>query len=143
MRSRLPHTGTTIFSVMSRLAADHGAINLSQGFPDYSPEPHLFDRVRHYMGAGFNQYAPMAGEPRLLDAIAAKIGAGLQAEIDAERQLCITAGATQAIFTAIQALVHPGDEVIVFDPAFDIYSPAVALCGGKTVHVPLAIPVSA
>lgn len=140
MRSRLPGTGTTIFSVMSRLAADHGAINLSQGFPDYSPEPRLFERVRHYMDAGFNQYAPMAGEPRLLGAIAAKIGAELQAPVDAARQLCITAGATQAIFTAIQALVHPGDEVIVFDPAFDIYAPAIALSGGRAIHMPLEYP---
>lgn len=138
--SRLPQVGTTIFSVMSRLAAAHGAINLSQGFPDFDPPPFLLDRVRHYMATGRNQYAPMAGTPELRTAIAAKVAALYAADYDAEDEITITAGATQALFTAIAACVRPGDEVIVFAPVYDAYGPAIELNGGRVVCASLAFP---
>ena len=114
--SRLPNVGTTIFTVMSRLAAEHGAINLSQGFPDFAPEPALLDRVAYHMAAGANQYPPMAGAPALREAIASKVARLYAATYDAESEVTVTAGATQAIYTAIAACVRPGDEVIVFAP---------------------------
>jgi methionine aminotransferase len=138
--SRLPRVGTTIFTVMSRLAAEHGAINLSQGFPDFSPPPRLLERVAHHMAAGSNQYAPMVGALPLREAIAAKVERLYGARYDVESEITVTAGATQAIYTAIAACVRPGDEVIVFAPVYDSYVPAVELNGGKAVFATLRFP---
>ncbi|MDD5249571.1 MAG: pyridoxal phosphate-dependent aminotransferase [Rhodocyclaceae bacterium] len=138
--SRLPQVGTTIFTVMSRLAAAHGAINLSQGFPDFSPPPRLAERVAHHMAAGGNQYAPMAGALPLREAIAEKVAALYGARYDVEAEITVTAGATQGIFTAIAACVRPGDEVIVFAPVYDSYVPAIELNGGKAVFATLRFP---
>lgn len=138
--SRFPGMGTTIFTVMSRLAAECGAVNLSQGFPDFQAEPVLFDAVHRHMLAGRNQYAPMAGMPELREAIAAKV-AGLYGTVfDAESEVTVTAGATQAIFTAIAAFVRPGDEVIVFEPVYDSYVPAIETVGAKAVACQLRFP---
>ncbi len=137
--SKLPSVGTTIFTVMSRLAAEHGAINLSQGFPDFEPPGQLVDLVDgHMRRGGANQYAPMAGLPGLREAIAAKVATYYGCNVDPESAVTVTSGGTEALFCAIQALVHAGDEVIVLDPAYDSYEPAVTLAGGRTVHVPLA-----
>ncbi len=138
--SKLPGVETTIFTVMSELAQEHGALNLSQGFPDFDGPPQLLERVQHYLTHGFNQYAPMMGVPALREAVAAKVSAlyGLTADPDAE--VTITSGATEALFCAIAAVVSPGDEVIVFDPAYDSYEPVVTLQGGITRHVPLHPP---
>jgi methionine aminotransferase len=138
--SRLPGVGTTIFTVMSRLAQECGAINLSQGFPDFNPEGLLFERVAHHMRAGRNQYAPMAGVAALREAIAAKLAALYGAAYDPEAEITITAGATQALFTAVAALVHPGDEVIVFEPVYDAYVPAIELQGGVARRLRLTAP---
>ncbi len=138
--SRLPHVGTTIFTVMSRLATDHGAINLSQGFPDFSPPVLLLERVTHHMDAGANQYPPMAGVIPLRQAIAAKLARLYDAHYDAETEITVTAGATQALFTAIAACVRSGDEVIVFAPVYDSYIPAIELAGGRARVVNLAPP---
>ncbi len=138
--SRLPNVGTTIFTVMSRLAAEHGAINLSQGFPDFSPEPLLLERVTHHMAAGANQYPPMAGVAALREAIAEKVARLYLASYDAESEVTVTAGATQAIFTAIAACVRPGDEVIVFAPVYDSYVPGIELNGGHAVYAHLRFP---
>ena len=131
MPSRLPDVGTTIFTVMSRLAAEHGAINLSQGFPDFSPPQRLIERVTHHMASGANQYAPMAGALPLRQAIFAKVESLYGARYDVETDITVTAGATQAIFTAVAACVRPGDEVIAFAPVYDSYGPAVRLAGGE------------
>ena len=131
--SRLPRVGTTIFSVMSRLAAQHGAINLSQGFPDFSAPPALFELVAKHMHAGANQYALMAGAAPLREAIAEKVAALYGLTYDVEQEITVTAGATQAIFTAVAALVRPGDEVIVFEPVYDSYVPSIELNGGRAV----------
>jgi methionine aminotransferase len=138
--SRLPNVGTTIFTVMSRLAAEHGAINLSQGFPDFSPSPDLLDRVTHHMAAGANQYPPMAGVPPLREAIAEKVARLYGASYDPEIEVTVTAGATQAIYTAIAACVRPGDEVIVFAPVYDSYVPGIELNGGRAVIAHLCFP---
>lgn len=138
--SRLPAVGTTIFTVMSRLAQECGAINLSQGFPDFSAEDLLFERVSHWMRAGLNQYAPMAGVPALREAIAAKVAALYGASYDPETEITVTAGATQALFTAVAALVHPGDEVIVFEPVYDSYVPSIELAGGVVKRARLSAP---
>lgn len=138
--SRLPAVGTTIFTIMSRLAQECGAINLSQGFPDFSAEDMLFERVAHWMRAGHNQYAPMAGVPALRAAIAAKVEALYGAAYDPEHEVTVTAGATQALFTAVAALVHPGDEVIVFEPVYDSYVPAIELQGGVVRRACLSAP---
>jgi methionine aminotransferase len=138
--SRLPNVGTTIFTVMSRLAQECGAINLSQGFPDFSAEDVLFERVAHWMRAGHNQYAPMAGVPALRAAIAAKVAALYGASYDPETEITVTAGATQALFTAVAALVHPGDEVIVFEPVYDSYVPSIELAGGVVKRARLSAP---
>ena len=135
--SRLPGVGTTIFSVMSALAAETGAVNLGQGFPDFDCDPRLVDAVNHAMRAGLNQYAPMTGVPALRQAIAAKLQSFHGRAYDAEREITVTAGATQAILTALLALVQPGDEVIVLDPCYDSYVPGIALAGGTAVRVPL------
>jgi methionine aminotransferase len=139
--SKLPSVGTTIFTVMSRLAAEHGAINLSQGFPDFEPPGRLVDLVDgHLRRGGANQYAPMAGLPRLREAIADKVAAYYGCRVDPETAITVTSGGTEALFCAIQAIVRPGDEVVLLDPAYDSYEPAVALAGGRTVRVPLRRP---
>lgn len=138
--SRLPNVGTTIFTVMSRLAAEHGAINLSQGFPDFSPSPRLLERVTHHMTAGANQYPPMAGVPTLREAITEKVARLYLANYDSESEVTVTAGATQAIHTAIAACVRPGDEVIVFAPVYDSYVPGIELNGGRAVFAHLRFP---
>ena len=138
--SRLPNLGTTIFTVMSRLAAEHGAINLSQGFPDFSPAPLLLDRVTHHMKAGANQYPPMAGVPSLREASAEKVARLYLANYDPETEVTVTAGATQAIYTAIAACVRPGDQVIVFAPVYDSYVPGIELNGGHAVFAHLRFP---
>ena len=135
--SRLPQVGTTIFSVMSALAAEHGAVNLGQGFPDFDCDPALIDAVHQAMRAGHNQYPPMPGIPALRQAVATKIEAITARRYCPDREITITAGATQAILTAILAIVHPGDEVIVLDPCYDSYVPNIELAGGKAVRVPL------
>jgi methionine aminotransferase len=135
--SKLPGVGTTIFTVMSQLAAECGAINLSQGFPDFDAPAGLLDRVAFHLRSGHNQYAPMAGLPELRHAIAAKLSAVYGRSSDAETEITVTSGATEALYAAINAFVHPGDEVIVLDPAYDSYDPAIRLAGGRVVHVPL------
>ncbi len=138
--SRLPAVGTTIFTVMSRMAQECGAINLSQGYPDFNAEDVLFERVAHWMRAGHNQYPPMAGVAVLREAIARKIETLYGTAYDVDSEITVTAGATQALFTAVAALVHPGDEVIVFEPVYDSYAPAIELQGGKVVRLRLAAP---
>lgn len=140
VESRLPAVGTTIFTVMSALAQQCGAINLSQGYPDFNAEDELFDRVAHWMRAGANQYAPMAGVAALRQAIAAKIEALYGVRYDVDREITVTAGATQALFTAIAALVRPGDEVVVFEPVYDSYVPAIMLQGGVVRRARLRAP---
>ena len=135
--SRLPAVGTTIFTVMSALAAETGAVNLGQGFPDFACDPSLLDAVAGAMRAGANQYAPMAGAVVLREVMAAKIEAGYGRRYDPGSEITITAGATQAILTALLAVVHAGDEVIVLDPCYDSYVPGIALAGGVAVRVPL------
>jgi len=137
IESRLPKVGTTIFTVMSALAQQHGAVNLGQGFPDFDCDPKLLDAVNDAMRRGLNQYPPMTGVPALRDAVAAKIEALYGHRYDAGSEVTITAGATQAILTAVLAIVHPGDEVIVLDPCYDSYEPNIILAGGTAVHVPL------
>ena len=129
--------GTTIFAVMSKLAQECGAINLSQGFPDFPISEQLMDLVDKAMRAGHNQYAPMPGLPALREAIANKVQRLYGFQYDPKTEVTVTAGGTQAIFTALGAIVHPGDEVIIVDPAYDCYSPTVELFGGKPVHVRL------
>ncbi|MFP5399393.1 MAG: pyridoxal phosphate-dependent aminotransferase [Gammaproteobacteria bacterium] len=135
--SRLPHVGTTIFSVMSALAHEHGAVNLGQGFPDFDCDARLVDAVTAAMREGLNQYPPMPGVPALRDAVAAKIEALYGHRYDPAREITITAGATQAILTAILCCVHPGDEVILLEPCYDSYGPNIELAGGRIVRVPL------
>lgn len=137
--SKLPGVGTTIFTVMSKLAADAGAIDLSQGYPAFDPPPELLDRVAWHLHHGANQYAPMPGVAVLREAIAAKVRRTQGRQVDPDAEITITTGATEGVFSAIQAVVRPGDEVVVFDPAYDLYEPAVTLAGGITRHVPLAI----
>jgi methionine aminotransferase len=138
--SKLPHVGTTIFTVMSQLAAECGAINLSQGFPDYDGPAALKDRVKHYLDAGFNQYPPMAGVAPLRTAVAAKVLEWYGAHVSPDTEITITPGATEAIYCAITAVVGVGDEVILFDPAYDCYEPAILLAGGRPVRLPLMPP---
>lgn len=138
--SKLPQVGTTIFTVMSRLAQENNAINLSQGFPDFDCAPQLQDLVTKYMKAGFNQYPPMAGVMALRERIADKISALYGANYDPEHEITITPGATYGIFTAITTLIRPGDEVILFEPAYDSYAPAIEVNGGKPVYVRLNYP---
>ncbi len=135
--SRLPRVGTTIFTVMSALAQQHQAVNLGQGFPDFDCAPELLDAVNTAMRSGLNQYPPMAGVSQLREAIATKIATLYGHTYDPGTEITVTAGATQAIITAILALVHPGDEVIVLDPCYDSYEPNIELAGGVAVHVPL------
>ena len=135
--SRLPAVGTTIFTVMSALAAQHKAVNLGQGFPDFACDPVLVNHVTQAMQAGHNQYPPMPGIPQLREAVAAKIEALHGRSYRAADEITITAGATQAIITAILAVVHPGDEVIVLEPCYDSYVPNIVLAGGMAIRVPL------
>ncbi len=140
MRSKLPDVGITIFTEMSQLSLDHQAINLGQGFPDYNPDTLLIQCVNDAMVAGHNQYAPMTGVPALREAIAEKI-ARLQAhEYDPDTEITVTSGATEALASTIMALVHPGDEVILIDPAYDLYAPVVRLAGGTVVRIPMTPP---
>ena len=137
LTSRLPKVGTTIFTVMSALATETGAVNLGQGFPDFDCDPALVDAVTQAMRAGHNQYPPMPGVPALRQAVAAKMQALYGLACDPNAEITVTAGATQAILTAILAVVHPGDEVIVLEPCYDSYVPNIELAGGVAVRVPL------
>lgn len=139
-QSKLPNVGTTIFTVMSRLADEHGAINLSQGFPDFDPPKDLLERISHYFHSGYNQYAPMVGVASLREATARKIERLYGIQSDPETEITVTSGATEALFCAIHATVKPGDEVIVFDPAYDSYEPAIMLAGAKPIHFPMSLP---
>jgi methionine aminotransferase len=141
LQSRLPAVGTTVFTLMSALANEHGAVNLGQGFPDFNCDPRLLDAVDAAMRAGHNQYAPMTGLPVLREAIAAKLAALYGHAYDANTGITVTAGATQGIITAILCAVHPGDEVIVIEPCYDSYQPAIVMAGG--VPVPVAMRVDA
>lgn len=135
--SKLPNVGTTIFTTMSNLAAQTGALNLSQGFPDFDGPPALLDAVGRHVHSGHNQYAPTTGLPALREQVAAKVARLYARTVSADSEVTITPGATQAIFCAIQAVIRNGDEVIVFDPCYDSYEPSVELAGGKCVHVQL------
>ncbi|MGH8170391.1 MAG: methionine aminotransferase [Steroidobacteraceae bacterium] len=139
-RSKLPEVGTTIFTVMSRRARELGALNLGQGFPDYDIDPRLAELTGEAMRRGHNQYAPMEGVPELRERIAHKLTASYGAEIDPQSQLTITLGATEGIYSAVQAVVGAGDEAIAFDPAYDSYEPAVRLAGGRCIRLPLMPP---
>ena len=138
--SKLPNVGTTIFTVMSRLAQEHDAINLSQGFPDFECAPELRALIPKYFNAGLNQYPPMAGVTALREIIAEKAAALYGAAYDPEHEVTVVPGATYGIFTAVSAFVRPGDEVIVFEPAYDSYVPAIEVNGGKPVFVRLQYP---
>lgn len=138
--TKLPKVGTTIFTEMSQLAAEYEAINLSQGFPDFDGPLALLDRVTYYLENGFNQYAPMAGVVELRSAIALKVEKLYGCEVNPDSEVTVTSGATEALFSAIGAVVCTGDEVIVFDPAYDSYEPAIELNGGKAVHLALTAP---
>ncbi len=135
--SKLPKVGTTIFTVMSTLASELGAINLSQGFPDYDGADFLKERLDYHVRSGANQYAPMTGIPRLNAAIAEKVMHHYGCRTNPEKEITITLGATEALFDAIQTVIRPGLEAIVFDPAYDSYEPAVELAGGRCIHLPL------
>ena len=138
--SKLPDVGTTIFTVMSQMAADHGAINLSQGYPDYDGPPALLERLTYYATHGFNQYAPLAGIPALREQCARKVERFYGRPTDADSEVTVTPGATEAIYCAVTAVTQPGDEVIMFDPVYDTYDPAVRLSGGTPVHLTLRAP---
>ena len=139
--SRLPAVGTTVFTVMSALAAQHEAVNLGQGFPDFACDPRLVDAVTAAMQAGLNQYPPMIGVPALREKIARKIGTLYGAQYDPATEITVTAGATQAVLTAILCSIHPGDEVILIEPAYDCYVPAILLAGGIPVPVQMTLGI--
>jgi len=139
LKSRLPDIGTTIFTIMSSLAKEHDALNLSQGFPDFDCDERLKALVTEHIRRGDNQYAPMTGLPELRERLSERIESLYGYAYAPENEICITAGATQAIFTAITAFIHPGDEVIIIEPAYDCYAPAIALAGGKVIRVGLDI----
>lgn len=138
--SKLPNVGTTIFSVMSKLANENNAVNLGQGFPNFEMDQKLAERVYHYMSNGYNQYSPMPGIAELRQTLSAKIEKLYGHKYNWDTEITITAGGTQAIYTAITALIHEGDEVILFAPAYDCYAPAIELNGGKSVWVDLHYP---
>ncbi len=140
IQSKLPDVGTTIFTVMSQLAAEHNAINLSQGFPDFDTHPDLIELVHRAMQQGMNQYAPMQGLSGLRHQIAQKVASIYGADIDPDTDLTVTSGATEALYCAITAVVHPGDEVIIIEPAFDSYAPAIKLNQGVPVYLPMIFP---
>ena len=139
-RSKLPDVGTTIFTVMSRRARELGALNLGQGFPDYEIDPRLTELVTAAMSQGHNQYAPMEGLMSLRERIAQKLFASYALKVDPDSQITVTLGGTESIYSAIQAVVGPGDEVIMFDPSYDSYDPAVRLAGGRSIRIPLQPP---
>jgi methionine transaminase len=138
--SKLPNVSTSIFAVMSGMANQYQAINLSQGFPDFDGDGFLKSRVDHYIQAGYNQYAPMPGMPQLTEAIAKKTEFHYQRQVNASTEVTVTSGATEALFAAITATINTGDEAIIFDPAYDSYAPAVSLSGGVARHIPLKSP---
>jgi len=140
INSKLKNTGTSIFAVMTKLANEKNAINLSQGFPDFDISNHLIELVTHYMKSGKNQYAPMPGVPELRKVISDKIEKLYNCKYDFENEITITAGATQALYTAISVLINVGDEVIIFEPAYDSYAPSVIANGGKPVFISLKAP---
>jgi methionine aminotransferase len=140
LQSRLPNVGTTIFTVMSKLAADLGAINLSQGFPDFDPDPALVEAVAKHMREGRNQYAPMQGVPALRAAIAAKYERFHGRRYDPDTEVTVTSGGTEAIFDAVTCVAGPGDEAIVLEPCYDCYVPAIELSGARPVVVSLKLP---
>ena len=140
INSKLPDIGTTIFTIMSKMAADNNAVNLSQGYPDFQPPTQLLNFFRERLLLGHNQYPPMHGIAPLREQIALKAKRHYAAIVDEETEITVTSGATEAIFVAVQAVVHVGDEVIIFDPAFDCYAPAIALAGGLVRHLPLNSP---
>ncbi len=140
IQSRLPGIGTSIFAVMSKMATEHGAINLSQGFPDFQVDPVIIDLVHRFMKEGHNQYAPMPGAPALRNVIAEVLSKTYNQSIHPETDITVTAGGTEALYATIAAFVHEGDEVIVFDPAYDSYDPAIRLNGGVPVHINLHYP---
>jgi methionine aminotransferase len=143
IETKLPKVGTTIFSVMSQLAMEHKAVNLGQGFPDFEPPQGLRDALSRAMNEGRNQYAPMHGTPALREQIALKTERLYGRKIDVDTDITVTSGATEAIFAAIAAVVRAGEEVIVFDPAYDCYEPAINLQGARAVHIPLTLPTFA
>lgn len=140
MRSKLPTVGTTIFTVMSKMAQEYGAINLSQGFPDFDCPTRLRELVAAHLNGRKNQYPPMAGIPELRQQIALKVKSLYGYEADSDLEVTVTSGATEAVFNAVQATVTQNDEVIVFDPAYDSYVPAIELAGGQAIHIPLSLP---
>ncbi|MFZ5957453.1 pyridoxal phosphate-dependent aminotransferase [Pseudomonas knackmussii] len=140
LTSKLPNVGTTIFTRMSQLAAECGALNLSQGFPDFDGPAALREAVGRHVMAGHNQYCPMTGLPALREQVAAKVATFYGRTVSADTEVTITPGATEAIFCAVQALIRPGDEAIVLDPCYDSYEPSVELAGGRCVHVALSLP---
>ena len=140
IHSKLPHVGTTIFTVMSRLGTDYGAINLSQGFPSFDCSPELTNLIHNYTKKGYNQYAPMSGVPVLKEKIAEKTLSCYGVGYDSEEEVTVTTGATEAIYAAITTIVRPGDEVIIFEPAYDSYVPAIELSGGIPVYITLEPP---
>ena len=129
--TKLPKVGTTIFTVMSQLAVEHGAVNLGQGFPDFNVPERLIEALGRAMREGKNQYAPMTGIPSLRQAIASKTERCYGYRPDADAEITVTSGASEAIFDAVLAVVRPGDEVIVLDPCYDCYEPAIDLAGGR------------
>src|SRR4249919_3773335 len=137
IQTKLPKVGTTIFTVMSQLAVDHQAVNLGQGFPDFSVPEFLVDALARAMREGKNQYAPMTGIPALRQAIAAKTLRCYGRVVNADSEVTVTSGASEAIFDAVLAVVRPGEEVIVLDPCYDCYEPAIDLAGARAVHVAL------
>lgn len=142
IKSKLPRVGETIFGQMNAVARKYNAINMGQGFPDFATDPALLDAVNQAMSAGDNAYAPMAGVPQLLDFIAGKVQAQHNHSYDAATEITVTSGATEALMSSILALVHPGDEVILIDPAYDLYAPAVELAGGTVVRAPMIAPTT-
>ncbi|WP_353164459.1 methionine aminotransferase [Empedobacter brevis] len=140
IKSKLPHVSTTIFSVMSQLATEHQAINLAQGFPDFNADPELINRLNFYSSQNYNQYAPMSGVEKLRVLLSEKYSHLYQSDYDFQHEINITSGASQAIFNVISTLIHPNDEVIIFEPAYDLYQPTVELFGGKIVPIQLTYP---
>ncbi|WP_343577674.1 pyridoxal phosphate-dependent aminotransferase [Pseudomonas sp.] len=140
LTSKLPNVGTTIFTRMSQLAAECGALNLSQGFPDFDSPAPLLEAVARHVLAGHNQYSPMTGLPALREQVALKVADFYGRKVSADTEVTIVPGATEGIFCAVQALIRPGDEAIVLDPCYDSYEPSVELAGGRCVHVPLSLP---
>lgn len=140
LRSKLPNVGTTIFTVMTERARQLGATNLAQGFPDYEPPDALKQLLNEHVLRGPNQYSPMIGATALREQIALKLAASYGRMLDPDAEITITLGATEAIFSSISALVHPGEQALVFDPSYDSYGPAIVLAGGEPVHVPLEPP---